>query len=266
MSGIELLGRSKAYAPDAKLVLLTAYADTDVAIRAINEIGLDHYLMKPWAPPEERLYPVLDDLLDQWDRENADRFDGVRVVGNRWSERSYDTRMFLARNHVPYRWLEIERDEDARRLLALFGGTDPELPLVLLPDGEVLRGAGPARDRRRPRLAHERTVDPLRPRRDRRRPGRAGGGGVRRIGGPPHGGHRARCAGRPGGPECAHRELPRVPERPQRCRPVAPRGDPGTASRRRDDPGPRRGRSRAARPGARGPFRRRHRDRREGGA
>ena len=142
MTGIELLGRSKAYAPDAKLVLLTAYADTDVAIRAINEIGLDHYLMKPWAPPEERLYPVLDDLLDQWDRENADRFDGVRVVGNRWSERSYDTRMFLARNHVPYRWLEIERDEDARRLLALFGGTDAELPLVLLPDGEVLRGAG----------------------------------------------------------------------------------------------------------------------------
>jgi thioredoxin reductase (NADPH) len=143
MTGIEFLSRSRAFAPDAKLVLLTAYADTEVAIRAINEIGLDHYLMKPWAPPEERLFPVLDDLLEQWERENANRFDGVRVVGNRWSERSYDTRMFLARNHVPYRWLELERDPDARRLLALFGGTDAELPLVLLPDGEVLRGANP---------------------------------------------------------------------------------------------------------------------------
>ena len=88
MTGIELLGQSKALAPDAKLVLLTAYADTDAAINAINDIGLDHYLMKPWAPPEERLYPVLDDLLDEWDDEHADRFDGVRVVGNRWSERS----------------------------------------------------------------------------------------------------------------------------------------------------------------------------------
>jgi thioredoxin reductase (NADPH) len=142
MTGIELLGRSVDFAPEAKLVLLTAYADTDVAIRAINEIGLDHYLMKPWAPPEERLFPVLDDLLAQWDTEHANRFDGVRVVGNRWSERSYDTRMFLARNHVPYRWLELEREPEARRLLALFGGTDAELPLVLLPDGELLRGAG----------------------------------------------------------------------------------------------------------------------------
>ena len=121
-------------------MLLTAYADTEAAIRAINDIGLDHYLMKPWAPPEERLYPILDDLLDQWDEEHADRFEGVRVVGNRWSERAYDTRMFLARNHVPYQWLEIERNEEARRLLALFGGTDAELPLVLLTDGTVLRG------------------------------------------------------------------------------------------------------------------------------
>ena len=112
MTGIELLGRSVDFAPEAKLVLLTAYADTDVAIRAINEIGLDHYLMKPWAPPEERLFPVLDDLLAQWDTEHANRFDGVRVVGNRWSERSYDTRMFLARNHVPYRWLELEREPE----------------------------------------------------------------------------------------------------------------------------------------------------------
>lgn len=141
MTGIELLDRVRPIAPGAKLLLLTAYADTDVAIRAINSIGLDHYLMKPWAPPEERLYPVLDDLLDDWDRANRQRFDGVRVVGNRWSERSYDTRMFLARNHVHYQWLELERDPEAQRLHELFSGSAGEPPLVLLPDGTVLHGA-----------------------------------------------------------------------------------------------------------------------------
>ncbi|HEY0521316.1 MAG TPA: FAD-dependent oxidoreductase, partial [Ilumatobacteraceae bacterium] len=143
MTGIELLGRSKVPAPGAKLVLLTAYADTDVAIRAINDIGLDHYLMKPWAPPEERLFPIIDDLLEDWERENSHRFDGVRVVGNKWSERSYDTKMFLARNHVQYQWLELERDAEAQRLHHLFGGDDHELPMVLLADGTVLHGASP---------------------------------------------------------------------------------------------------------------------------
>lgn len=141
MTGIELLERSRALARDAKLVLLTAYADTDAAIKAINDIGLDHYLMKPWAPPEERLYPVLDDLLDAWDRTNSLRFDGVRVIGNRWSEHSYDTRMFLARNHVHYQWLELERDPEAQRLHALFNSHGDALPLVLLPDGNALHGA-----------------------------------------------------------------------------------------------------------------------------
>jgi thioredoxin reductase (NADPH) len=140
MTGIELLRRSKEVAPGAKLVLLTAYADTEVAIRAINEIGLDHYLMKPWTPPEDVLFPVVDDLLDDWDREHGDRFDGVRVVGNRWSERSYETRMFLARNHVHYQWLEVEREPEGQRLHELFGAAEHELPLVLLRDGVVLRG------------------------------------------------------------------------------------------------------------------------------
>jgi thioredoxin reductase (NADPH) len=138
MTGIELLERSKPLAPAAKRVLLTAYADTDVAIKAINDIGLDHYLLKPWTPPSDRLYPVLDDLLDEWSRANQ-RFDGVRVVGNRWSERSYETRMFLARNHVAYQWLELERDAEAQRLVGVFG--DGELPLVVMADGSVLRGA-----------------------------------------------------------------------------------------------------------------------------
>jgi thioredoxin reductase (NADPH) len=141
MTGIELLGRVRPLAPGAKLLLLTAYADTDVAIKAINSIGLDHYLMKPWAPPEDRLYPVLDDLLDDWDRANRQRFDGVRVIGNRWSERSYDTRMFLARNHVHYQWLELERDPEAQRLHELFGSAGADLPTVLLPEGTMLHGA-----------------------------------------------------------------------------------------------------------------------------
>ena len=144
MTGIELLELSQPITPGAKRVLLTAYADTDVAIKAINEIGLDHYLLKPWSPPDERLYPVLDDLLDDWEQANQHRFDGVRVVGNRWSERSYDTRMFLARNHVHYQWLELERDPEAQRLHTLFEATADALPLVLLPDGTVVRGAGTA--------------------------------------------------------------------------------------------------------------------------
>jgi thioredoxin reductase (NADPH) len=138
MTGIEFLERSRQPSPDAKLVLLTAYADTDAAITAINDIGLDHYLMKPWAPPDERLYPVLDDLLADWERTNAARFAGVRVVGHRWSEQSHDTRLFLARNHVPYQWLELERDPEARHLLSRVGAEDDELPLLLLPDGTKL--------------------------------------------------------------------------------------------------------------------------------
>ncbi len=142
MTGIEFLEQSQPITPGAKRVLLTAYADTDVAITAINDIGLDHYLMKPWSPPDERLYPVLDDLLADWERANERRFDGVRVIGNRWSDRSYDTRMFLARNHVHYQWLEIERDAEAQRLHTLFEATPDQLPVVLLPDGQILRGAG----------------------------------------------------------------------------------------------------------------------------
>jgi thioredoxin reductase (NADPH) len=144
MTGIELLERSRPITPGAKRVLLTAYADTDVAIKAINDIGVDHYLLKPWSPPEERLYPVVDDLLDDWIRANDRRFDGVRVVGNRWSERSYETRMFLARNYVHYQWLELDRDSEAQRLHDLVEATADDLPLVLLPDGTVLRGASTA--------------------------------------------------------------------------------------------------------------------------
>jgi thioredoxin reductase (NADPH) len=139
MTGIEFLEQSRPHAPDAKLVLLTAYADTDVAIKAINDIGLDYYLMKPWDPPEERLYPVLDDLLGDWAGTHLDDARELRVVGHRWSERTHELKTFLARNHVPYRWLDLERDEEGRQLQDAAGATAAELPLVLVPDAEPLR-------------------------------------------------------------------------------------------------------------------------------
>ena len=142
MTGIEVLQAVRQKAPDAKLLLLTAYADTDVAIRAINDIALDYYLMKPWDPPEDRLYPVLDDLLRDWANDHPDRDSEVRVVGHRWSERTHEVKTFLTHNHVPYRWLEVDQSEEATRLLEVAG--EGELPVVALPDGSVLRSPAPA--------------------------------------------------------------------------------------------------------------------------
>jgi thioredoxin reductase (NADPH) len=139
MTGVEFLEQSRRHAPEAKLVLLTAYADTDVAIKAINDIGLDYYLLKPWDPPAERLYPVIDDLLSDWREAHLDDSGELRVVGHRWSERSHELKTFLARNHVPYRWLDLERDDEAQRLQDLAGAGRADLPLVLVPDGETLR-------------------------------------------------------------------------------------------------------------------------------
>lgn len=139
MTGIELLERARTHAPGAKQVLLTAYADTGVAIKAINDIGLDHYLLKPWDPPEERLYPTIDDLLGEWRRANPDTTSVLRVVGHRWSDRDHEIKTFLARNHVPYRWYDVERDPASGRLIELARAEAADLPLVLVPDGEVLR-------------------------------------------------------------------------------------------------------------------------------
>ena len=139
MTGIELLEQARTQAPGAKYLLLTAYADTDVAITAINDIGLDYYLLKPWDPPEERLYPVVNDLLGDWQQAHPDHTSDVRVVGHRWSERSHEIKTFLARNHVPYRWYDIERDAEAQRLCDLARAGPADLPLVLIPDGDTLR-------------------------------------------------------------------------------------------------------------------------------
>jgi thioredoxin reductase (NADPH) len=138
MSGLEFLGQARELYPEAKRVLLTAYADTDASIQAINDTKLDHYLLKPWDPPEERLYPILDDLLDDWEAGFQPSFQGVRVVGHRWSAASHAVRDFLARNLVPYRWVDVEADAEADELLLAAGADRSAIPLVLLPDGVAL--------------------------------------------------------------------------------------------------------------------------------
>jgi CheY-like chemotaxis protein len=114
LTGTEFLQEARKVYPDAKKVLLTAYADTDAAISAINEVGLHHYLMKPWDPPEERLFPTLDDLLLDWSAHARVPFEGVRVVGSRWSPQSYAVRDFLSRNQVPYEWVDVDHDAPTR--------------------------------------------------------------------------------------------------------------------------------------------------------
>jgi thioredoxin reductase (NADPH) len=139
MTGIQMLTQARQHTPDSKFLLLTAYADTDAAIQAINDVGLDYYLLKPWDPPTERLYPVIDDLLGDWRQANPPDAGEVRVVGHRWSQRSHEVKTFLTRNHVPYQWLEIDRDDEARKISELAHAGLDDLPLVLVPEGEPLR-------------------------------------------------------------------------------------------------------------------------------
>jgi thioredoxin reductase (NADPH) len=138
MSGVEFLEKAIELYPDAKRALLTAYADTDAAIRAINSVHIDHYLMKPWDPPEERLYGVVDDMLDDWQAGYRPVFEGVRVIGNQWSPHSSDVRDFLGRNFVPHQWLNIETDDTAKQLLGTTGANPTSLPIVVFPDGSFL--------------------------------------------------------------------------------------------------------------------------------
>jgi thioredoxin reductase (NADPH) len=138
MSGVEFLEKAIQLYPDAKRALLTAYADTDAAIRAINAVQIDHYLMKPWDPPEERLYGVVDDLLDDWQASYHPAFEGVRVIGHRWSPHGNEIRDFLGRNFVPHQWLNIESDETAKQLVTTTGTAVSSLPLVVFADGSFL--------------------------------------------------------------------------------------------------------------------------------
>ncbi|HEY0346402.1 MAG TPA: FAD-dependent oxidoreductase [Solirubrobacteraceae bacterium] len=138
MPGTDYLVEARKLVPDAKRVLLTAYADTEAAIAAINDVALDYYLLKPWDPPEEQLFPVVEDLLTTWEAGAALQSGGVRIVGHRFSKESHDLRDFLARNQVPARWLDVERDGEARELLKIAAVDDDRLPVALLEDGSVL--------------------------------------------------------------------------------------------------------------------------------
>ena len=147
MSGIEFLQEGMQIFPDAKRALLTAYADTNAAISAINEANVNYFFLKPWDPPADHLYPQLDDLLDDWRASYRPAFEGIRVLGTRWSPRSYELRDFLARNHVPYQWIDVElsaSDPETKRLLDVLGPEAANLPIVLFPDGTKLLESMPS--------------------------------------------------------------------------------------------------------------------------
>jgi thioredoxin reductase (NADPH) len=147
MDGVGFLQEARQIFPDAKRALLTAYADTNAAISAINQASLDYFFMKPWDPPAEHLYPQIDDLLDDWRASYHPAYEGIRVLGTRWSPRSYELRDFLARNHVPYQWIDVEgsaNDPETKRLLEALGPEATSLPIVLFTDGTKLLDSAPA--------------------------------------------------------------------------------------------------------------------------
>jgi thioredoxin reductase (NADPH) len=147
MDGVTFLQEARQIFPEAKRALLTAYADTNAAISAINQASLDYFFMKPWDPPSEHLYPQLDDLLDDWQASYRPAFQGIRVLGTRWSPRCYELRDFLARSHVPYQWIDVEgsaNDPETKRLLEALGPDAAELPVVLFTDGTKLLNSAPA--------------------------------------------------------------------------------------------------------------------------
>ncbi len=147
MDGVGFLQEARELYPEAKRALLTAYADTNAAISAINDVSINYFFLKPWDPPEQHLYPQLDDLLDDWQASYRPAFQGIRVLGTRWSPRSYELRDFLARNHVPYQWIDVEasaNDPETKRLLEALGPEGASLPVVLFPDGTKLLESVPA--------------------------------------------------------------------------------------------------------------------------
>lgn len=138
MTGLQFLEQARQIYPAAKRVLLTAYADTEVAISSINSLQLDYYLMKPWDPPEDNLYPVLSDLLEDWRASARPPFEGIRVAGTLWSPRSHEVKDFLARHQIAYEWLDIDKDAAARAMVEAQSKGELRLPVVFFPDGSVL--------------------------------------------------------------------------------------------------------------------------------
>jgi thioredoxin reductase (NADPH) len=147
MDGVAFLQEATHIYPEAKRALLTAYADTNAAISAINQAGINYFFLKPWDPPSEHLYPQLNDLLEDWQASYRPAFQGIRVLGTRWSPKSYELRDFLARNHVPYQWIDVEgsaNDPETKRLVEALGDEASSLPVVLFPDGTKLLESLPA--------------------------------------------------------------------------------------------------------------------------
>lgn len=138
MEGVEFLGKAKDIFPDAKLVLLTAYSDIDVAIKAINDLKLDYYLLKPWSPPDEKLYPAVDDVLDEWQAQYKPDHEGIRIIGFQWSPKSHQLKEFLSGNLIPFLWMDVEINEEAEKYLVSANVSLDELPLVILKDGALL--------------------------------------------------------------------------------------------------------------------------------
>jgi thioredoxin reductase (NADPH) len=138
MEGVEFLGKAKEIFPDAKLVLLTAYSDIDVAIRAINDLKLDYYLLKPWSPPDEKLYPAVDDVLDDWQAQYKPDHEGIRIIGFQWSPKSHQLKEFLSGNLIPFIWMDVENNTEAEKYMVSANINLDGLPLVVLKDGTCL--------------------------------------------------------------------------------------------------------------------------------
>lgn len=139
MQGVEYLEKAKEFYPSAKRVLLTAYSDIEAAIKAINDVQLDYYLMKPWDPPEEKMYPVIQDLLDEWESQIIPLYNGIKVIGKKWSSKAHSLKDFLSGNLIPYQWLPIEEEQSAQELLKINKLNEDDLPVVFFEDGSMLK-------------------------------------------------------------------------------------------------------------------------------
>ncbi len=209
MTGVQFLERSREIYPEARRVLLTAYADTEAAIQAINSARIHYYLNKPWDPPEEKLYPVLDDLLEGWKLGYRPRFEGLTVLGHRWSPRDHEVRTFLSCNHVSYRWLDVDGEEGSK-LLQDRNIAGDSLPVVLFPDGALLKNPPPEELAARVGMKVQASERVLRPGGCGRGAGRSGGSGLRRQRRLEDAGHRVRRARRTGGHHLHDQELPGI--------------------------------------------------------
>jgi thioredoxin reductase (NADPH) len=229
VEGVEVLTHARELFPETKRVLLTAYADTTAAIKAINSAQLDYYLLKPWDPPEQLLYPTLHDLLASWQARYRPAFAGIRLIGFQWSPLSHELKDFLSGYMVGYQWLDFEKDAEAATLLAASGFTADDLPVVLCPDGKHV--ARPEKTELARHLgllveAQQELYDVV-------VIGAGPAGLAAAVYGASEGHHRKADAGRASRLVVAHRELPGVPDRPEWRRAGPPRLDAGYPPRRR---------------------------------